>query len=147
MYKAGTITYYCSLISSYLILMLYYCVCFEASSLVISGQPFCLFLSTIPHHCTSTLYCLPFKCAALFSYKMDFQYGMTFISTLKNSHEKDHNIWYFCQQITLSPRVTFSFSAISKACVRNPELSLGACLPGQCHYYLDFFFWSVLLSV
>lgn len=39
--------------------MLYYCVCFEASSLVISGQPICLFLPSIPHHCTSALYCLP----------------------------------------------------------------------------------------
>lgn len=104
MYKAGTITYYCSLISSYLILMLYYCVCFEASSLVISGQPFCLFLflSTIPHHCTSVLYYLASECAALFSYQMDFKNRMTFISTLKNSHEKDHNVFY--QQVSLSPR-------------------------------------------
>lgn len=127
MYKAGTITYYCSLISSYLILMLYYCVCFEASSLVISGQPFCLFLSTIPHHCTSILYCLLFKCTALFSCKMDFKYRMTFICTLKNSHEKDHNIRYFYQQITLSPPCNF-LCYIKSLYVTPSSVEVPACL-------------------
>lgn len=82
--------------------MLYYRVCFEASSLVISGQPFCLFLPLCKTslHLSSVLF--TFECVVLFSCTVHFNYRLAFILffTIKNSHEKG----LFCfEQLTLSP--------------------------------------------
>lgn len=132
--------------------MLYYCVCFEASSLVISGQPFCLFFPSIIHPCNSFLYCLPFECAVLLSCAMDFNYRIAFFPPSNFFHEKEEhtlNVYHLWPQYLLFltchtvTSCTSYFSAELRACVRNSDLSLGACLPGQCHYYLQCLFWMV----
>lgn len=89
---------------------------------------------------------------------MDFNYRIVFcfFSTLKTSHEKQERTLQVChlwpQYLLLLTGHTVTscmsyFSATLRACVRNSELSLGACLPGQCHYYPQCLLWSVLVSV
>lgn len=119
--------------------MLYYCVWFEASSLVISGQPFCFFPLnhiTAPQFCTVYL----FDCAVLFSCTINFKHRLIFF-TCKVSWKRPQ---FFFPCFFLTSSHCPLFSALSKPCARNSELSVGVCPPGQCHYYLECLFWSVL---
>ncbi len=120
--------------------MLYYCVCFEASSLVISGQPFCLFFFPPLHHIPAPQFCTVYLLSVQFCSpaRWIFIIGLLlFFSTLKTSHEKQERSLRVCrlwpQHLFLTGHTVTSctsyFSAILRACVRNSELSLGACLP------------------
>lgn len=102
--------------------MLYYCVCLEASSLVISGQPICLFFPSIPHHCTSALYCLPLSVQSCSTVAGFLNIGFFFYYPQKRPQ------YIIFLTVTLSPCVTLEVFCYIKS-LRTELQAQSRCLP------------------
>lgn len=113
--------------------MLYYCVCFEASSLVISGQPICLFLPSIPHHCTSALYCLPLSVQSCSTAGGFLNIGFFLLPSKKTTI-----YLFFFLTVTLAPCVTlevFCYITSLRTELQAQSRCLPACLASAITIY------------